>query len=291
MTHASRTSRIAASTGEPGSVISRLGIPLQAQPHDERNTDDLIGLVVRCPHCARPVNFPGLSRDGSNPMAECENCDVYFHFEDHDVIPADARRDARDGHPGSRSGTAVGQFPASAEDTGADRHPIGGDPAHDHPCRERTTTTRQAPSSARDPTLTHHGSRDPAVRHTLPIAPEHAGAMSRRPASRPSALRRGWPPVTRSMAPSAPPSAPGSPPRSLPPGVRRFAAAVSTALRGNLTISWSSRSMKSSITPRRPHFDAPRTIGPPTSASLKLAEVPASGTPEPLLGLRAAPVA
>ena len=80
---------IAARTGEPLSVIRRLGFQVQPEPREEPAAEELC-LVVHCPFCREPVEYPGRSRDGSTPMAECEACDVYFPFRDQDVFPAGA---------------------------------------------------------------------------------------------------------------------------------------------------------------------------------------------------------
>jgi hypothetical protein len=81
---------IAARTGESMSVIRRLGFNLQADPRDAPPPDD-IHLVLHCPFCRRPVAYPGRCSDGSATLAECEDCDVYFEFEDRDVFPASSR--------------------------------------------------------------------------------------------------------------------------------------------------------------------------------------------------------
>jgi hypothetical protein len=82
---------IAACTGESLSVIRRLGFQIEPQSRGELATEELC-LVVHCPFCHGAVPYPGRSRDGSNPMAECERCDVYFPFRDQDVFPASASR-------------------------------------------------------------------------------------------------------------------------------------------------------------------------------------------------------
>ena len=84
--------QIAARTGESLAVIRRLGFQIKAVPHDEPVVGDLC-LVVHCPFCRGSVPYPGRSRDGSPTLAECEACDVYFEFEDHDVYPARTGRD------------------------------------------------------------------------------------------------------------------------------------------------------------------------------------------------------
>ena len=90
MTSAQLNTRIAARTGESLAVIRRLGFQLKSQPHEEPVAEE-IRLVVHCPFCRGQVQYPGRSRDGSTPMAECADCDVYFPFEDRDVFPASSR--------------------------------------------------------------------------------------------------------------------------------------------------------------------------------------------------------
>jgi hypothetical protein len=83
--------QIAARTGESLSVICRLGFQIQPEPREEPAAEELC-LVVHCPFCREPVAYPGRSRDGSTPLAECEACDVYFPFRDQDVFPASTSR-------------------------------------------------------------------------------------------------------------------------------------------------------------------------------------------------------
>jgi hypothetical protein len=84
---------IAARTGESLAVIRRLGFQVKPKPREEPSLEDL-RLVVHCPFCRAPVPYPGRSRDGSAPLAECEDCDVYFEFDDRDVFPASSRATA-----------------------------------------------------------------------------------------------------------------------------------------------------------------------------------------------------
>jgi hypothetical protein len=37
-----------------------------------------LSLVTDCPHCRRPVPYPGRAADGSPAQAECPGCDLYF---------------------------------------------------------------------------------------------------------------------------------------------------------------------------------------------------------------------
>jgi hypothetical protein len=53
-----------------------------------------IRLVLECPFCGRPVPYPGSVAAGSEPMAECERCDLYFGFLPQEVrdIPVERPR-------------------------------------------------------------------------------------------------------------------------------------------------------------------------------------------------------
>jgi hypothetical protein len=80
---------IAARTGEPLAVIRHLGFGLLREARDEPPAD-AIRLVLHCPFCRGQVPYPGRARDGSNALAECDVCDVYFEFDDREVFPASA---------------------------------------------------------------------------------------------------------------------------------------------------------------------------------------------------------
>ncbi len=82
---------VAARTGEPLAVIRRLGFQVKSEPSEEPAAQDIC-LVVHCPFCRGAVPYPGRGRDGSDVLAECGECDVFFPFEDRDVFPASARR-------------------------------------------------------------------------------------------------------------------------------------------------------------------------------------------------------
>ena len=68
---------VARATGESLRTIRERGFgvfeirPAAAGP--ERLT-----LVADCPHCRRPVPYPGRAADGSPALAECTDCDLYF---------------------------------------------------------------------------------------------------------------------------------------------------------------------------------------------------------------------
>jgi hypothetical protein len=90
MTRTQLNRSIAARTGEPLSVIRRLGFRLLVEPDDEPVAEE-IRLVVPCPFCGEQVPYPGRTRDGSNALAECHGCDIYFDVRDRDVYPASSR--------------------------------------------------------------------------------------------------------------------------------------------------------------------------------------------------------
>ncbi|MGO9598330.1 MAG: hypothetical protein ACLP7Q_10100 [Isosphaeraceae bacterium] len=41
--------------------------------------------MLDCPFCRQPVPYPGLAGDGSETLAECDRCDIYFGFDVHEV--------------------------------------------------------------------------------------------------------------------------------------------------------------------------------------------------------------
>ena len=90
MTQTQLDQSIAARTGQPLSVIRRLGFRLLNEPRKEPAADE-IRLVLHCPFCGDQVPYPGRSRDGSNALAACDQCDVFFEFDDRDVFPASTR--------------------------------------------------------------------------------------------------------------------------------------------------------------------------------------------------------
>ena len=48
--------------------------------------------MLECPFCGRPVPYPGSAAAGSEPMAECERCDVYFGFDTFEVYATAAQK-------------------------------------------------------------------------------------------------------------------------------------------------------------------------------------------------------
>ncbi len=93
MTRRQLTHQFARITGEPTRQIAAFGFGL-LRPDDEDNEPEDMRLVLDCPFCGRPVPFPGHAGDGSEMMAECDRCDVYFGFLPEEVyaIPAEHPR-------------------------------------------------------------------------------------------------------------------------------------------------------------------------------------------------------
>jgi hypothetical protein len=94
-------STIASHTGESLSVIRRIGFQFQVQPREEPESDELC-LIVFCPFCRQPTDYLGRAGDGSAVLAECDGCDVFFEFEDHDVFPASSKETTKTSVPHCR---------------------------------------------------------------------------------------------------------------------------------------------------------------------------------------------
>jgi hypothetical protein len=85
MTQAQLEHAAADRTGESPRTIHRLGFGLQPDVSNPESED--LRLVVDCPFCGRPVEYPGRADKGTPALAECSNprCDVYFDFAIGDV--------------------------------------------------------------------------------------------------------------------------------------------------------------------------------------------------------------
>ena len=94
MTRTQLNRQLARITGESSSTIALLGFSLMREPRRGPEPGNL-ELVIGCPFCGRPVPYPGPSRPGSDPMAECDRCDVYFGFDPREVHAVDVRRPGR----------------------------------------------------------------------------------------------------------------------------------------------------------------------------------------------------
>jgi hypothetical protein len=84
MTQAQLDNQIANITGEPLTRAHFLGFGLITEQQDDLEPED-VKLVLDCPFCGRPVPYPGRSTDGSEAMAECDRCDVYFGFDPDEI--------------------------------------------------------------------------------------------------------------------------------------------------------------------------------------------------------------
>src|SRR5271166_2504706 len=84
MTQTQLDSQIARITGESLREIHVLGFSLVPDHHDDPELAT-VQLVLDCPFCRCPVPYPGLASDGSETMAECDRCDVYFPFDAEEI--------------------------------------------------------------------------------------------------------------------------------------------------------------------------------------------------------------
>lgn len=83
---------VADATGESLGLVQGLGFSLVPPDGDDLEPEDLI-LAVACPSCRRPVSYPGATRDGSLPLAECATCDLYFGVTHPEIFPTTPGRD------------------------------------------------------------------------------------------------------------------------------------------------------------------------------------------------------
>jgi hypothetical protein len=93
MTRTQLNHQVAKITGERIGNITALGFSLLCPGGESMEPED-ITLVLGCPFCGRPVPYPGPTAAGSEPMAECERCDVEFGFLPQEVrdIPVEPPR-------------------------------------------------------------------------------------------------------------------------------------------------------------------------------------------------------
>jgi hypothetical protein len=75
---------LARTTGESLSRLRTVGFNLVARQPDDLEPEE-IKLVLDCPFCRQSVPYPGVTRDGSETMAECDRCDIYFPFHTNEV--------------------------------------------------------------------------------------------------------------------------------------------------------------------------------------------------------------
>jgi hypothetical protein len=91
MTRTQLNHQVARITGEPIGNITALGFSM-LRPSSESMEPEDIRLVLECPFCGRPVPYPGPAAEGSEPIAECERCDVYFGFDTCEVYATAAQK-------------------------------------------------------------------------------------------------------------------------------------------------------------------------------------------------------
>ncbi len=68
---------VASATGESLDLVRQRGFGL-VSPGQHDLAPEGFDLAVACPFCRRAVAYPGRTRDGALPLAECLACDVYF---------------------------------------------------------------------------------------------------------------------------------------------------------------------------------------------------------------------
>jgi hypothetical protein len=99
MTRTELISQVARITGETFTTVHHRGFTLVSAERRETEADD-VELVLDCPFCGRPVPYPGHG-GGSDPLAECARCDVYFGFDPGEVYPVPrGNRAGASGRPG-----------------------------------------------------------------------------------------------------------------------------------------------------------------------------------------------
>ena len=75
---------VAAATGESLRTVRLFGFTIPAALPDGQDPENL-RLAVDCPFCRQAVPYPGPAGDGSDALAECLTCDVYFDCGPDDV--------------------------------------------------------------------------------------------------------------------------------------------------------------------------------------------------------------
>src|SRR5258705_93804 len=79
MTQSQLDTAVAMAIGESLEVVLSLGFSLVVTGRDGRDLE-ASDLVLDCPTCGQPVTYPGRASDGSQALAECVRCDIYFAF-------------------------------------------------------------------------------------------------------------------------------------------------------------------------------------------------------------------
>jgi hypothetical protein len=86
MTQLQLDSAVAQATGESLDLVRDRGFSLHDPGCADLEPEDLV-LAVVCPFCRRSTPYPGLTRDGELPLAECLGCDVYFPIAPGEIFP------------------------------------------------------------------------------------------------------------------------------------------------------------------------------------------------------------
>ena len=79
MTRSRLDAAVALATGESLGVVRSLGFNLVLSGPERLDLEES-RIVVDCPTCGQPVAYPGRVPDGSQALAECVRCDLYFDF-------------------------------------------------------------------------------------------------------------------------------------------------------------------------------------------------------------------
>ena len=92
MTQLQLDTAVAEATGESLGLVRGLGFSLASPGQDDLEPEDLV-LAVACPFCRDAVPYPGPTRDGALPLAECLACDVYFEITPDEIFDARSGRE------------------------------------------------------------------------------------------------------------------------------------------------------------------------------------------------------
>lgn len=84
MTQKQLTCQVARITMETMTTVRRLGFSVIAEEAGDLEPEDM-KLVLDCPFCGHQVPYPGPAGDGSETLAECDRCDIYFVFDGDEV--------------------------------------------------------------------------------------------------------------------------------------------------------------------------------------------------------------
>ena len=85
------TCQIVKITGEPLTHRQQVRVQFDSGADQTSLEPEDIELVSTARSAADPVPFPGLASDGSETLAECDQCDIYFGFDPDEVYTLPAR--------------------------------------------------------------------------------------------------------------------------------------------------------------------------------------------------------